>query len=325
MITPNLAPNQPKESEAYSPSVELEYADKIIAIELQPSTLAECGLAELENLPRDIAIMGGAARAVLQRQLFGEDAIVRDIDLIQIDDIAETSGSELCKLSEQFMPDDNQHGHGIDSDYLDDYFESRDFTINEVLVVDGKIIASPSCIKDLRDKVVRPTDWEADIYETYDGTEFIATGPKLSFKAMVMKAVFEAKYGQSSYAEDYDPKGYSSDGFFFALAMNKAAQYDDQIPGVLDKFMSQNDFSPWESNVEIASELSDYLHFDFRGSQLAKEVNYRKYGAGAIDNIPSHHEADQRYDTYDWVERISINGLQNRARQLAIREFDTFC
>lgn len=288
--------------------------DRIQVVELNPQTLEEIGLPELGDLPADIAIMGGAARAILQRQLFGEDVPVRDIDLLQIADIAMTEADELQRLSQHFMPDDSAYDHGIMPTELDTYFNQRDFTMNEVLVAGGKIIASQQCIDDLGNKIIRPTQFEDDFDYERAGTEY-RVGPKLSFKAMVLKSVFKTKYNKGDYAPGFEPDRHGTWGFLYALALNKAAQYNDKMPGVMDAFMNESRYGFTEDPVDIAIELSQETDFQFRDSSLAEQVS--RY----LEQVEEQAES-WRYS--DWVDGIALTSLRGRARNLAIAEFDTF-
>ena len=281
-------------------------------LELEPSTLEACGLAELGELPRDIAIMGGAARAILQKQLFNESAAIRDIDLVQISDIAVSEDETLHHLSEKFMPDDYAHGHGVGSEELGEYFTERDFTINEVLVIDGKIVASQACIDDLKTKTIRPSYFERYYNEEYEDRNYYSSedyeddsdeydefyeddeiidegpysiGPKLSFKAMLLKAMFKVHYGTAQFDEDFYVHRHEPDGFFFALALNKAGQYEEDTSGVLAEFLQESYGTAGANPVKIACELSENLVFKFRGSKFAETVNQRLEDTAAGRNI----------------------------------------
>ena len=48
------------------------------------------------------------------------------------------------------MPDDYTFGHGVGNDTIDNYFKSRDFTINQSLIMDGKLIISDLAYNDFK-------------------------------------------------------------------------------------------------------------------------------------------------------------------------------
>lgn len=199
----------------------------IRTIELPEGTLEQYGLTDL---PAGVGVMGGLARAIIQKLEFDEDAPVRDIDLVAIKDFYHGDQQRLQQLSLQYMPDDYKYSYGVKEEAIDHYFATRDFTFNEVLVVDGKIIITEQGYVDLRDKVIRPTEYESEQWPN-------GIGPKLWYKAKLMEAVFEDLYGKGS-SEGYRPPYEDmSSGFYMALALNKAFQYGGEVPRIfLDKF-----------------------------------------------------------------------------------------
>lgn len=59
----------------------------------------------------------------------------------------------------KYAEDDLANGHGVTT-VEEDYFETRDFTINEVMVADNKIIISKDCLLDTVRGILRITDFE---------------------------------------------------------------------------------------------------------------------------------------------------------------------
>lgn len=89
--------------------------------------------------------MGGVARSIAREIITGEREPIRDIDLVNITDEegnSEVDYDTLNALLRKFMPDDYAFGHGVENDTLDHYFKTRDFTINQSLIKDGKLIIS---------------------------------------------------------------------------------------------------------------------------------------------------------------------------------------
>ena len=122
----------------------------------------------IEKLPSGIAIMGGVARSVAREILTGEKEPIRDIDLVEITDNEDESTVDpelLDELAQTYMPDDYAFGHGIGLDTLEDYFSTRDLTINECLIKDGKLLVSELAENDFKENIIRPTYYEAP----YDG------------------------------------------------------------------------------------------------------------------------------------------------------------
>ena len=216
----------------------------------------------LDELPQGVAVIGGAARAILQQAVFGEHADVRDVDLVAVNELL-IGNVDTDQLSREFMEDDYYYGHGVSYTDLDQYFTTRDFTMNEVLVVDGVLLATERAVQDLQGKIIRPTDHEAKGWES-------GIGPKLAMKALLMQAIFEQKYG-SAQLEGFEP--YQASGFYVALALNKAFQYG--LP-VTRRFLQSVGFTDWLDVDEItdyARQLADQNNFQFRGSALARLVN----------------------------------------------------
>ena len=139
----------------------------------------------IEKLPSGIAIMGGVARSVAREILTGEKEPIRDIDLVEITDNEDESTVDpelLDELAQTYMPDDYAFGHGIGLDTLEDYFSTRDFTINECLIKDGKLLVSELAENDFKENIIRPTYYEAP----YDGDKLSG---RLFLKAILMQTV----------------------------------------------------------------------------------------------------------------------------------------
>lgn len=230
---------------------------------------------ELDEIPEGIGIIGGAARAILQRAAFEETAAIRDIDLVVVEELVEISDLGRHELSEQYMADDYAHGYGVDKTHLDQYFATRDFTINEIIVVDGFIIATRDAYDDLQYKIIRPTEYEGEGW-TY------GIGPKLMMKALLMQSVFEAYHGESS-CEGFVQ--YGVEGFYEALALNKAFQYGGEVTKSFLKKIG-HEFNNRGALMQYARQLALDYDFEFRGSNIA-------------DKIMRGLQAGNRYDEND--------------------------
>lgn len=239
--------------------LEYEKIETIVSA-ADPALLYELGL---DRLPAGVAIMGGAARAILLGSRYGDyDAAVRDVDLVVVDELASHT-IDFAELSREYMPDDYAHGYGVGSTPIDAYFSTRDFTINEVLVVDGVIISSRQCDEDLRKNTIRASEYEIESNGTI--------GPKLKAKALLLAAVFKVQYG---YAEDKTPRSWGGGEFYTALMINKAFQYGE---AVTIQFMADLGFDQdkdlYQAAVEYAlAYAKDDEQFSFRGSEIADDI-----------------------------------------------------
>ena len=85
------------------------------------------------DLPDGYCFIGGVARNIVLAELGNQTLPPRDIDIVAIKDF-DPDMSLVGQLSREHMPDDYAYGHGIKIETLGEYFDRRDFTINEVLV-----------------------------------------------------------------------------------------------------------------------------------------------------------------------------------------------
>ena len=219
----------------------------------------------LDTLPDGVAVMGGAARAILMRSRYGMDVPIRDIDLVAIKGLYGGDDALLSRLSADYMPDDYSYGHGVDVQAMDAYFVTRDFTLNEILVVDGMVIATQRAGADIATHTIRATEFEIDPYSD-------KIGPKLKMKAALLAAVFEEAPGV---ATDATPESWYVGDFYIALALNKAFQYGESVTR---RFMARMGYSEathgdlYEKAINEATKLIGETDFEFRGSDIADEI-----------------------------------------------------
>lgn len=270
--------------ETTSPAVfDQEPISDTIVIDLDPSI--DLGLPEL---PPGYGFVGGAARSIALKQLYGEDAPIRDIDIVGfVENKPDLSLQQ--KLSEKHMPDDYAHGYGVSIESFDEYFRTRDFTINEVAVVGGKIHASQAAIDDLRDKVIRPTDHELGSWGSL--------GPKLTVKAYLLETVFKDQFGQAVVDDEHTFHGHIED-FYIALGLNKAFEYGPHIASQFVNRLEQLGAVEQKSVTDpyaLAVSLKALTGFIFRGEHAHTLNNYSE--------IPSS----------DLVRPVSLDGYDEYA------------
>ncbi len=161
--------------------------------------------------------MGGVARSIAREIITGEREPIRDIDLVNITDEegnSEVDYDTLNALLRKFMPDDYAFGHGVENDTLDHYFKTRDFTINQSLIKDGKLIISDFAYNDFQENIIRPTYFE----HPYDGDDI---RNRLFLKALMMRSVLSQFSNSIPLIEDMERPDYVG-SFDTALFLNKA-------------------------------------------------------------------------------------------------------
>ena len=171
----------------------------------------------LSELPHGVAVMGGVARSIAREIITGEREPIRDIDLINItneEGNSEVDYHTLDELSRKFMPDDYAFDHGVGNDTLDHYFRTRDFTVNQSLIKDGKLIVSNFAYNDFQENIIRPTYFE----HPYDGDDISS---RLFLKALMMRSVFSQISDSIPLIEDMEQPEYIG-SFDVALFLNKA-------------------------------------------------------------------------------------------------------
>jgi len=148
----------------------------------------------------------------------GEKEPIRDIDLVEITDNEDESTVDpelLDELAQTYMPDDYAFGHGIGLDTLEDYFSTRDFTINECLIKDGKLLVSELAENDFKENIIRPTYYEAP----YDGDKLSG---RLFLKAILMQTVISQISESIPLLEDVHVNFQYIGDFDTAVFLNKA-------------------------------------------------------------------------------------------------------
>lgn len=154
---------------------------------------------DLPELPESLAIMGGTARSVARRIVAGDTELVRDLDLVYIpelgNDDTKLSSAELDDLSKEYMPDDYMYGRGIQTEELENYFLTRDFTMNQCLIYQDKLMLTRAAYDDLQENIIRPS------YDTQPNAE-TPISERLFLKALMMKAIL-ATAGVSATLEEF--------------------------------------------------------------------------------------------------------------------------
>ena len=219
----------------------------------------------LSELPHGVAVMGGVARSLAREIITGEREPIRDIDLINITDEdgnSEVDYDTLDELSRKFMPDDYTFDHGIGNDTLDHYFRTRDFTVNQSLIKDGKLIVSNFAYNDFQENIIRPTYFE----HPYDGDDISS---RLFLKALMMRSVFSQISDSIPLIEDMEQPEYIG-SFDIALFLNKAMSRGARTARIFTEDLADWDIISEEyagRPVALAKALlEDVNTFEFRPS-----------------------------------------------------------
>ena len=257
----------------YSEYEEQHYGEERADFDEEKLTLQEIALPKeilkrysfISELPHGVAVMGGVARSIAREIITGEREPIRDIDLVNITDEegnSEVDYETLDALSRKYMPDDYTFGHGVGNDTLDHYFKSRDFTINQSLIMDGKLIISDLAYNDFQENIIRPTYFE----HPYDGDEISS---RLFLKALMMRSVVSQISDSIPLIEDMERPDYIG-SFDTALFLNKAMSRGAETARVFTE-----DLADWDIiSEEYASRpvalakalLEDVYAFEFRPS-----------------------------------------------------------
>ena len=219
----------------------------------------------LSELPHGVAVMGGVARSIAREIITSEREPIRDIDLINITDEegnSEVDYDSLDELSRKFMPDDYTFGHSVGNDTLDHYFRTRDFTVNQSLIKDGKLIVSNFAYNDFQENIIRPTYFE----HPYDGDDISS---RLFLKALMMRSVFSQISDSIPLIEDMERPEYIG-SFDIALFLNKAMSRGARTARVFTEDLADWDIISEEyagRPVALAKALLEDVHtFEFRPS-----------------------------------------------------------
>lgn len=181
------------------------------------------------KLPENYGFKGGVVRATLLRQLgIDETAGYRDVDIEKISRVYTPILDEKIAW-EHMSEDDILHNHGM-SLMNKNYFETRDFTINEALYYDGKIYLTKECLLDTIRRIVRLSKNKQEKFSQKYAQDKSFNDSRLIPKALRMKAEEEALRGKK--LELFDGEIYRciySHKFGIALHLDRAFQAGPEV------------------------------------------------------------------------------------------------
>lgn len=197
-----------------APNIEFEsFVDNILSIKLPQIDL-------LPAIPPQYGFKGGAARLALGFALNYNFSFrrPRDIDIVRFG--SKNSSKIDRELEAAFMKDDSSYGHGIEVlDSIEKYFQTRDITINEILILNDSIYFTIACLSDLYHKVLRPTEHVLDKFRQPD--------PKITMKMLRLKALASVSGEEFTItSERYNPKVST---FHIALNLDRANEQGSKI------------------------------------------------------------------------------------------------
>lgn len=245
---------------------------------------------EVPQLPEGYGYKGGAARAILEHALGLDSAKPRDLDLVYIGN-SENEDRELSReLAEEFMPEDYSHGHGVES-LEEDYFDSRDFTLNEVLYDGQGVTCTKECLTDLMRNIVRFSEYVKGEPYDYNNDDFFVS-PKLMAKALRLVGDVRVRGKERARLADETEslREVYIDEFHMSLHLDRALEQGMDVAEEYVSELSQRGFLP--DGVTTVREVYEYLvnqtDFVFR---CATEIEMQQ----ELDFL----EEESKYDEYD--------------------------
>lgn len=225
----------------------------------------------LEKLPSCVGVMGGVARSIAREIITGDHEPIRDIDLVNIiddDGHSQIDTDTIDSLSRTFMPDDYAFGHGMQNDTLSNYFKTRDFTINQSLILNGELIITDYACNDLQENIIRPTYYELPTYDT-------PLSSRLFLKALMMRSILLEVTDSIPLLEDINIDPENIRDFDIALMLNKALSRGASVARTFTQDLAEWDLIPPEfadHPKATAKYILQFVHnFTFRPS--ANEVS----------------------------------------------------
>ncbi|NTV44703.1 MAG: hypothetical protein HGA67_03335 [Candidatus Yonathbacteria bacterium] len=251
----------------------------------------------LDELPAHFVFVGGTARAALERSLgVNKFSVPRDTDIVVMDKDADED--LMADMSERYMPDDYEHGYGVKKED-EEYFKTRDFTINEVFATKEAVYCTKQCLLDTLRGVLRFAEYEKR--ESWDGYPYYVH-PKLLAKALRL-----AVSSNLSLADEgvYDMQ--CIDEFHMALHLDRAlGQGGDVARGYVEALREKNQIPQDISTPEdLVTYLNEYTDFVFRFDEPARIEEEEKAYVFTDKGTPYEHLVPEKY-----AEAIKKTGMR---------------
>ncbi len=263
------------------------------------------------DLPKGYFFEGGVARSIVLKEI-GENVLPpRDVDIVGIDSY--NPDPDLLKgLSEKYMTRDYQAGYGATIENKYEYFKTRDFVLNEVLVDHDKIIISKDALLDLKNKIIRPTEFERGKWQSYE-YGYYGTHPKLIMKSLRLLIEFEEMYGEGKIQdiEEWQWNFNAIPCFYIGLALDKAQELGDKFAlnfylklleyGVITEENTENQLGA-KNSYELALNIRWNMHMNGRNPFNFTEKTLNK-------DLQELNSSETDDNIYDYYEQIAINNF----------------
>ena len=186
-----------------------------------------------------------------------------------------------AELAQKYMPDDFRYGHGVQKYTLDDYFKTRDLTVNEALVLNGALVISNFAYNDLQENIIRPT-----YYEMKRADE-VAPG-RLALRALLMQTTLEEVTESYPTIEDMNIASNYVGNFEVAVALNKAMSRGAQTAERFTELLAEYEIIPAKYGGQpkkTARYMKSYLvpGFEFRDNA---DQRMRERDDWSVENLP---------------------------------------
>ena len=262
------------------------------------------------ELPPGYCLEGGAARGIVLSTLGHKVLPPRDYDIIGIKELNPDPSLKL-ELSEKYMPDDYQHGYGVEEDNIERYFKTRDFTINEVFADKENAYITAQGLEDLLNKCIRPSDFEKHSWYSSQSYE-VGVHPKLAMKAIRLHAEFEELYGKGNIEDiaQWQWDFHEVPLFHLALALNKACQMGDKVSirfyaklielGTID-FMENSQLPSGQNVADLAANIRYKMSeqgrdpFDYSDPSLSKTIELLESNQDYEEDFLHYEELAEKY------------------------------
>ena len=244
-----------------------------------------------KRLPAGYGYKGGAARVLLLRAL-GTDPTYRprDIDVVRLS-WDEDSSDRDDEVSKEFMPEDYEHGDGVEIiDERDQYLATRDFKLNEILATDDRVWFTEGALLDTLRHIIRPTE-----FEKFNWSDSGELGPKMLAKLLRFYAEAIHRYDEAGIedVEDWQfEEGFISP-FWLALQLDRACDVNQHVAQTyVDELVTRGQLP---SDIESIDQASEYL-------------------ISLIHNFYYRHAPEEQFDIeYEWTEEFE-DDLNNRRK-----------